>query len=92
MKCFSMLLTGALVLAVSTVAVAQGVTKYVRYEYNGTVSYGILEGETIYQLRGNIFESPSRDEASPGFMSPREPTIIQEQQAFFLQQQKMCVG
>jgi len=60
MKCFSMLLTGALVLAVSTVAVAQGVTKYVRYEYNGTVSYGILEGETIYQLRGNIFESPSR--------------------------------
>ena len=60
MKCFSMLLTVALVLAVSTVAVAQGVTKYVRYEYNGTVSYGILEGETIYQLRGNIFESPSR--------------------------------
>ena len=60
MKRFGVLLAVALVLAVSTSALAQGVTKYVRYEYNGTVSYGILEGETIHQLRGNIFESPSR--------------------------------
>jgi len=39
-------------------ALAQGgVTKYVRYQYNGSVSYGILEGDTIRELRGNIFES-----------------------------------
>lgn len=45
------------VLALATVAFAQGGTKYVRYSYNGTVSYGILDGGTIRELKGNIFES-----------------------------------
>ena len=44
-----------LVLALSASASAQGVTKYVRYEHSGVTSYGILEGDTIHQLRGNIF-------------------------------------
>ena len=48
------------VLAAGAVASAQEVTKYVRYEHGGNVSYGVLEGETIHQLRGNVFESPER--------------------------------
>ena len=60
MKRLSLLLTWAIVLAISTAAIAQGVTKYVRYELNGTISYGILDGDTIHQLRGNIFENPQR--------------------------------
>jgi 2-keto-4-pentenoate hydratase/2-oxohepta-3-ene-1,7-dioic acid hydratase in catechol pathway len=48
------------VLAVGASAFAQDVTKYVRYEHDGATSYGVLEGETIHQLGGNVFESPER--------------------------------
>jgi 2-keto-4-pentenoate hydratase/2-oxohepta-3-ene-1,7-dioic acid hydratase in catechol pathway len=34
------------------------VTRYVRYALKGTVSYGILDGETIRPVTGNIFEDP----------------------------------
>ena len=34
---------------------AQSVTNYVRYEHNGTTSYGVLEGETIRQINGDLF-------------------------------------
>lgn len=36
----------------------QAATRYVRYSHQGRVSYGILEGETIRELRGGLFESP----------------------------------
>ena len=48
------------VLAIGASAFGQEVTRYVRYEHGGAVSYGVLEGETIHQLRGNVFESPER--------------------------------
>jgi len=35
-------------------------TKYIRYKHSGAIFYGVLEGDTIYQLRGNIFNSPRR--------------------------------
>lgn len=51
-------LTLACVLATSVAA--QGpVTKYVRYSHAGTTSYGILEGDQIRQLGGDIFANPS---------------------------------
>ncbi|MYD70789.1 MAG: fumarylacetoacetate hydrolase family protein [Acidobacteria bacterium] len=50
----------AVAVLAGAVASAQEVTKYVRYEHGGSVSYGVLEGETIHQLRGNVFESPER--------------------------------
>ena len=34
------------------------VTAYVRYTHNGATSYGILEGETIRELKGNLFANP----------------------------------
>ena len=50
----------AAVLGAGASAFAQDVTKYVRYEHGGAASYGVLEGETIHQLRGDVFESPER--------------------------------
>jgi 2-keto-4-pentenoate hydratase/2-oxohepta-3-ene-1,7-dioic acid hydratase in catechol pathway len=36
------------------------VTRYVRYAAAGKPSYGILEGETIRELSGDLFQSPRR--------------------------------
>lgn len=33
----------------------QGITRYVRYSHQNVISYGILEGETIRELKGNLF-------------------------------------
>ena len=38
----------------------QETTTYVRYEYNGNVSYGVLEDETNHELRGDIFTAGER--------------------------------
>ena len=46
-----------LVLLVCTTADAQ-VTKYVRYEAGGRVSYGLLEGDSVRELSGDLFASP----------------------------------
>ncbi|HXV86826.1 MAG TPA: fumarylacetoacetate hydrolase family protein [Gemmatimonadales bacterium] len=37
---------------------AQQVTRYVRYEHQGRVAYGQLEGETIRELDGDLFAGP----------------------------------
>jgi len=37
--------------------VKRNVTKYVRYRVNSSTSYGILDGDTLRQLRGGLFES-----------------------------------
>ena len=40
-------------------AVAQEApTKYVRYSYGGVVSYGVLDGENVRELDGELFASP----------------------------------
>ncbi|MYI74598.1 MAG: fumarylacetoacetate hydrolase family protein [Acidobacteria bacterium] len=41
-------------------ALAQGATLYVRYEHQGSVAYGILEGETIQELSGAPFDAGRR--------------------------------
>ena len=35
------------------------VTKYVRYQSAGKVSYGVLDGEVIRELSGDLFASPA---------------------------------
>ncbi len=42
----------------ATASAQLGVTKYVRYSHAGTTSYGILDGETIRVLDGDLFSSP----------------------------------
>ena len=49
-----------LVLAPGATTFAQETTTYVRYEYNGNVSYGVLEDETIHELRGDVFTAGQR--------------------------------
>ena len=58
-----MLCTALMALTWTATASAQqgdggGVTKYVRYSHEGTTSYGILDGETIRVLDGDLFSSP----------------------------------
>ncbi len=43
-----------------TMTAQSGVTKYVRYRADGGVSFGILDGETIHELAGDLFANPSR--------------------------------
>jgi 2-keto-4-pentenoate hydratase/2-oxohepta-3-ene-1,7-dioic acid hydratase in catechol pathway len=42
--------------AVAAQTASGKVTKFVRYRHGGAVSYGILDGDTIRELRGNLFE------------------------------------
>ena len=63
----------------SKVEASQQVTKYVRYSYEGSKSYGVLEGTTVYELDGDIFASPSRSGrsmplANLRLLAPVEPS------------------
>ena len=51
------LLLLAVVLTPMTEARAQ-VTRYVRYSVQGATSYGILDGQTVRELRGELFANP----------------------------------
>jgi 2-keto-4-pentenoate hydratase/2-oxohepta-3-ene-1,7-dioic acid hydratase in catechol pathway len=54
------LIAAAALAAHSTTAAAQAnITRYVRYAMGNEVSLGILEGETIRQLEGDLFASPT---------------------------------
>lgn len=41
-----------------TAATAQPHIKYVRYSSGGRISYGVLDGSTIRELRGDLFSTP----------------------------------
>ena len=63
MKCIS-LFAVAIVVFGAAGALAQGATLYVRYEHQGSVAYGILEGETIHELDGAPFDTVRRTGAT----------------------------
>ncbi|MGQ0701870.1 MAG: fumarylacetoacetate hydrolase family protein [Gemmatimonadales bacterium] len=46
------------VLAGSGTAGRAQVTKYVRYAHSGRIAYGILDGERVRELAGDLFQSP----------------------------------
>ena len=50
----SLLVAGALPMSV----LPAQVTRYVRYTAAGTTSYGLLEGQTVRELRGDLFATP----------------------------------
>ena len=70
----------AIILTVSGVTTAQESTTYIRYEYAGNVSYGVLEGETIHELRGDIFDSIERsgDTVALGAVRVLTPTAAKK--------------
>jgi 2-keto-4-pentenoate hydratase/2-oxohepta-3-ene-1,7-dioic acid hydratase in catechol pathway len=47
----------AALLTAATAASAQTLTHYVKYEIGGRTAWGILEGQTIRELQGNVFEN-----------------------------------
>lgn len=49
----------AYVLLTSSTATAQQPVKYIRYASGGTTAFGVLEGETVRELRGDLFASPT---------------------------------
>ena len=55
---FSILLAGCLAAGVwlPSRPAAQALAHYVKYEAAGRVSWGLLEGEKIRELQGNVFE------------------------------------
>ena len=56
---------------------AQQVTRYVRYEHNGAVHYGLLDGEEVRQLAGDPFSVASETGATVPLGSVRllSPTV-----------------
>lgn len=47
-----------LLIAATTVSAQSKVTHYVRYQSGNTASFGILEGDNIRELRGDLFANP----------------------------------
>ena len=50
----------AAIAAAATAASAQTLTHYVKYEVGGRTAWGILEGQTIRELQGNVFEGAAK--------------------------------
>ena len=48
-----------LIIAISSHLPGSETTKYVRYTHEGQESYGILEGDTVRELVGDIFSAPT---------------------------------
>jgi 2-keto-4-pentenoate hydratase/2-oxohepta-3-ene-1,7-dioic acid hydratase in catechol pathway len=55
-----LVLAAAVVFALAASATAQPQTRYVRYEAAGRASWGILEGETIRELQGSVFDGAAK--------------------------------
>ena len=60
--CFAVACVVLLVVLPARLA-AQTLTHYVKYETGGRVAWGLLEGETIRELQGNVSRGPSQPAA-----------------------------
>src|SRR5688500_3426971 len=56
MKPISCAAAAALLLLLPGTAAAQTLNRYVKYETGGRTAWGVLEGETIRELQGNVFD------------------------------------
>ncbi len=57
------------------------VTKYVRYSLDGQTAYGIVDGKSIHELTGDLFDSPRKTGvtvamADVRLLAPCEPTKV----------------
>jgi 2-keto-4-pentenoate hydratase/2-oxohepta-3-ene-1,7-dioic acid hydratase in catechol pathway len=76
-----MLALVAATLFVHTTSAQTSVTRYVRYSHNGAVAYGILNGETIRELKGSLFATPAETGrtvklAEVKLLAPCEPSKV----------------
>ena len=56
MKVISCAAAVLLVLALPGTTAAQTLTRYVKYEAGGRIAWGVLDGDTIRELQGNVFD------------------------------------
>ena len=49
----------ALAIVTGSLPAQTRVTRYVRYSHQNAVAYGVLEGETIRELKGDLFAAPA---------------------------------
>ncbi len=79
---YKVMVNAMVLLLTGGAAFAQGgVTKYVRYSYEGRVSYGVLEGTTIRELDSDLFASPRESGrtaplAEVRLLAPCEPSKV----------------
>ncbi len=52
---------GALLFCLPAISAAQTLTRYVKYESAGRIAWGLLEGDTIRELKGNVFDAATPD-------------------------------
>jgi len=62
-------------------AALQAQTKYARYENSGVISFGVVEGNTVHELEGSLFDSPKRNGRSlplsdAQLLTPYEPSKV----------------
>jgi 2-keto-4-pentenoate hydratase/2-oxohepta-3-ene-1,7-dioic acid hydratase in catechol pathway len=58
MRAHQLLTASLLLLVTSTSGMTQSATKYIRYSRGNATSFGILEGSTVRELRGDLLASP----------------------------------
>jgi 2-keto-4-pentenoate hydratase/2-oxohepta-3-ene-1,7-dioic acid hydratase in catechol pathway len=56
MKVLTRTLAALVILALPAASSAQSLTRYVKYETQGRVAWGVLEGDAIRELQGNVFQ------------------------------------
>lgn len=71
----------ALLLLSNALLAQENVTKFVRYSYSGTVAYGILRGDMITRLDGELFFSPTETDETVSLsavrlLPPCEPSKV----------------
>ncbi len=59
MKVLARAAAALLLLILPVPSSAQSLTRYVKYETAGRVAWGVLEGDTIRELQGNVFDGAS---------------------------------
>jgi 2-keto-4-pentenoate hydratase/2-oxohepta-3-ene-1,7-dioic acid hydratase in catechol pathway len=57
MKAMSWALAGLLLVGVPVGVAGQTLTRYVKYEAGGRIAWGLVDGDTIRELQGNVFEN-----------------------------------
>jgi 2-keto-4-pentenoate hydratase/2-oxohepta-3-ene-1,7-dioic acid hydratase in catechol pathway len=70
-----------LIFAAAVATATAQVTKFVRYESAGRTSYGILDGETVRELSGDLFDAPkptgrTMKLAEVKLLAPCEPSKV----------------
>jgi 2-keto-4-pentenoate hydratase/2-oxohepta-3-ene-1,7-dioic acid hydratase in catechol pathway len=80
----ALLATVLALLTAGAAAEAQSVTRYVRYEQAGAVSYGELEGETIHQVEGDIYTSYRRTGRTVPMSGVRLLAPVEPRQMFMI--------